>query len=42
MLKWIFVTIDTVFEQTSPIEGCLTMNVCIDTTDVHEKFFVMK
>ena len=42
MLKWSSATIDTMSGQRNLVEGCLTMDVFIGTTNVHERFFLMK
>ena len=36
------IIVDTVSRQTNVVEGCLNLDVFIGTTEVHERFFVMK
>ena len=36
------IIVDIVSRHTNAIEGCLNMNLFIDITNVHERFFVMK
>ena len=37
-----FIIVDTVSGQTNVVKGCLNLDVFIGTTEVHERFFVMK